>query len=223
MGTSTLTPADEAKIADYLKGRHIPRGLGDREAACSIAAINIALSGRVTDMVPDCMSPVVGRWIISVQDRMPDEMRNSDTWRNLLPRAAGTGRDLEDERLAIILDWMVDVVLTDLQSFATDRGFGTEWAAMLSTPRPWRGAAGAAWAAWAAWAAEAAGAAGAAEAAWAAEAARAAGAARAAEAARAARAAEAARAAGAAAWDRFDPCGLLERLITAEPVTEATA
>ncbi len=152
--------------------------MGSKESACSIAGINLALSGRMTGLVPDCMSNVVGRWIISVQDRMPDAMRNSDAWRKLLPHAAcrmphaaGTGSELEDERLAMILDWMVDVVLVDIQEDADRLGFGEKWAAMISAPRPW--------------------AAGAAEAAW------------------AAGAAKAAKAAEDAAWDRYDPAGLL--------------
>ncbi|MCI0679586.1 MAG: hypothetical protein L0Z63_11185 [Actinobacteria bacterium] len=92
---STITRADEKKIRDYLRGRHIPAGLGTRKEACSVAAINLALTGELTARIPDWMSPVVGRFILGVQDDMPDKMRNSPRWRRLLPLAAGTGRDPE--------------------------------------------------------------------------------------------------------------------------------
>ena len=206
---STITLEQQTAIAVKLAGMHLPSGLGDEESACSIAAINLALSGELTDDIPPCMSKAIGKWIIRIQDSMPDDMRNSARWKQLLPRAAGTGRAKEKKRLAIILDWMWGTVLPTLQPLADDRGFGTEWKRM--TTERTRAAAGrascgvdgaaaraadaAAWAA--AWAAAEA-----AEAAWAAAAAWAWAAAEAAEA--------------ASAWETFDPCGLLERLINVE-------
>jgi hypothetical protein len=70
----------------------LPSGLGTEESACSIAAINLALTGELTDDIPDCMSEVIGRWIIPTQDAMPAELRNSPRWKSLLPLAAGTGQ-----------------------------------------------------------------------------------------------------------------------------------
>src|SRR5688500_7946885 len=125
----TLTKADQKKIRDFLKNRHIPSGLGSKEEACSIAAINLALSGELTDDIPECMSDVIGKWIITVQDKMPDDMRNSKEWRRLLPLAAGTGREHEAERLEIVLDWMVDE-LKKVQPIADQYGFGSEWKTM---------------------------------------------------------------------------------------------
>src|SRR5688572_22602969 len=112
---TTLSLEQQANIANYLKDRYIPKGIGNEAAACSIAAINMALTGELTDRIPDCMSPVIGRWIITVQDGMPDAMRNGSRWRELLPFAAGTGRDREHERIAIILDWMWGTILQSLQ------------------------------------------------------------------------------------------------------------
>lgn len=109
---------------------HIPTGLGTEEEACSIAMINLALTGTLTDQIPDCMSPVVGQWIIGVQDNMPDAMRNSLGWRMLLPAAAGTGRDHEKERLDLIMEWMWATVLPTVQPIADKGGFGVQWAAM---------------------------------------------------------------------------------------------
>jgi hypothetical protein len=81
---------------------------GGFESACSIASINLALTGQLTDEIPRCMSALLGSWIIRIQDAMPDSMRNSREWRELLPYAAGAGRAREDERLVIILDWFIE-------------------------------------------------------------------------------------------------------------------
>jgi hypothetical protein len=198
---STITAEQQEAISAYLKTHHIPAGLGTEDEACSIAAINLVLTGKLTDKIPECMSEVIGTWIISTQDAMPDDMRNSKAWKELLPLAAGTGRTKEKERLQILLDHMWEVVLPHLQPLADSHGFGTEWARMCSERT--QEAADAAYAADAdAYAAVAA--ARAADAA--ADAADAA-----ADAARAA--ARAARA--AAAWKHFDPCSLLKKLIEA--------
>ncbi len=124
-----LSDLDTQKIVDYFKDRHIPSGLGDKEEACSIAGINLALSGELTDEIPECMSLVIGKWIIAIQDGMPDAMRNSTEWKALLPLAAGTGREHEAERAAIVLDWMWSV-LAYLQPLADAKGFGDAWRTM---------------------------------------------------------------------------------------------
>ena len=124
---STITTEQQAAIAALLKDMHIPVGMGTVDRACSIAAINLALSGKLTDRIPDCMSPAIGGWIINIQDAMPDSMRNSTEWKKLLPLAAGTGRDYERERVEIIVDWMWGTVLPVLQPQAERLGFGAEW------------------------------------------------------------------------------------------------
>lgn len=128
---STLTQLEQQKITDWLASHDLPAGLGNKEAACSIASINLALTGRLTDNVPECMSPVIGRWIIGVQDAMPPTMRNSAEWKRLLPLAAGTGRDFESARLDKILNWMWTRVLPELLPVARGRGYGDAWQRML--------------------------------------------------------------------------------------------
>jgi hypothetical protein len=214
---STITAEQQAAIAAKLAGMTLPEGIGTTENACSIAAINLALTGTLTDDIPPCMSEVIGKWIISAQDAMPSEMRNSSEWKELLPLAAGTGRDREKERLEIIMQWMWNDVLPTAQPIADRSGFGAEWRAMTDVK-----AAEAGWAAVAVAARSAAAEVAVARAAAAAEAAEAVWAAGWGDAA--ALAAEAAawtvRAAGAAvrdaaAWAQFNPCGLLRRLIEA--------
>ena len=129
---STITEEQAERIRQWVTTHHIPSGLGNKEEACSIAAINLALLGTLSDIIPDCMSEVVGRWIIRIQDAMPDDVRNSDEWRLLLPLAAGTGRELEWERLGLILDWMWGTVLPTWQPLADKGGYGKEWLDMTT-------------------------------------------------------------------------------------------
>lgn len=127
---TTWTAARAEKLAAYLASHHLPRGIGTKKAACSVAAINLAINGRLTDDVPACMSEVVGRWVIVTQDAMSDEGRNSDGWKSLLPLAAGTGRKRESERLTIVRDAMWEA-LAWVQPRADKGGYGAEWATML--------------------------------------------------------------------------------------------
>ena len=131
---STLTQAEETKIADWLADHPtLTRGVGTKEAACSVAAWNLALTGTLTDKIPDCASEVIGRWIIAVQDSCPPEHgRGHPEWLRLLPLAAGTGRAHEAERLAIVLDWMWGTVLPSVQPVADKNGFGEEWRVMCT-------------------------------------------------------------------------------------------
>lgn len=110
---------------------NIPSGVGTKDAACSLATINLALTGQLTDEIPDCMSKVIGRWIVVIQDAMPAAMRNSPEWREALPYAAGTGRDPRDERarLDLILSWMWDAL-------ALVEGQGEAWARTRTLCRP---------------------------------------------------------------------------------------
>jgi len=106
------------------------RGMGTRDSTCSIAAINLALSNTLDDKIPECMSHVIGMWIINIQDAMPCDIRNSTEWRRLLPLAAGTGRNHEMERLIYIMTWMWDCV-SRVQDTAETYDVGYEWAKMI--------------------------------------------------------------------------------------------
>jgi hypothetical protein len=58
--TQTFTQEHRAKLEEYLATHTLPSGVGTKESACSLAAINLALSGELTDEIPDCMSDVLG-------------------------------------------------------------------------------------------------------------------------------------------------------------------
>jgi hypothetical protein len=130
---SEITTEQETAIREWIHAHPtLSTGIGTAESACSVAAINLALTGELTDRVPDCMSEVIGRWVIGVQDRMPAEIRNSGAWRELLPLAAGTGRSHEAERTAMVLDWMWGTALPLVQPLAYAHGFGTAWRQMTT-------------------------------------------------------------------------------------------
>jgi hypothetical protein len=207
-----ITTEQETAIRDTLATMpHLAVGVGTAEQACSIAALNLALTGTLTDKIPDCMSVVIGRWVIGVQDSMPATIRDSADWRELLVLAAGTGREQESERRALVLSWMWDA-LALVQPQADKQDYGAAWATMLRerTVESARAAAVAAYAA--ASAAAAASVYAAADAA--ASAAAAADVYAAGYAAAAAYADAAVSAAGyAAAWQVIDPVGCLRRLV----------
>jgi len=133
---TTITAEQQQAITNLLATMTLPAGLGTAENACSIAAINLALSGQLTDDIPACMSLVIGRWVIRVQDAMPADLRNSAEWKRLLPLAAGTGRDHEEARLQLVSQWMWEVALPLIQPMADEQGFGAQWRTMLRERTP---------------------------------------------------------------------------------------
>ena len=136
----------QATIADNLKYIPIGHGVGTTEKMCSIAHINYALSGRVADAPIPCVSAAIRRWVITIQDKMPVETLNGPEWKSLVPLIAGTGQKYEQERANIILNWLWDVVLLQIQPIADKYGFGGEWQLML-TERTEDAASEVAWAA----------------------------------------------------------------------------
>ena len=209
-----ITTEQEAAIRDVLATMpKLAVGVGTKEQACSIAALNLALTGTLTDDVPDCMSRVIGRWIIAVQDQMPAPIRDSAAWRELLVLAAGTGGEHEGERRALVLDWMWNA-LAVVQPRADAEGYGEAWATMLRERTVTSADAAAYAAAYAAADADAAAYSAASAAADAAAySAAATAAAEAADYAAADAAAGAYAAAAAAAWTAIDPISCLRRLV----------
>jgi hypothetical protein len=121
------TPELRQKYAEFLRTHSIVHGVGTSNAACTIAAFNIAATGAVTDDRPDCMSDVTHRWIIRIQDAIPLKILNSNEWRSAAIDAPGTGNAHEDERIKIIMDWMWGTALPIAQPVADANGFGAEW------------------------------------------------------------------------------------------------
>ena len=127
MSTSTWSAEADHRLRTFLATHELSSGGGPEEPACSLVAINLALTGRPSRAIPDCMSAAIGYWIIQIQTEMPGEIRNGRAWKDLLPRAAASGRDREQERLMVLLDCVWDTVLPLSQGLADRKGFGDEW------------------------------------------------------------------------------------------------
>jgi hypothetical protein len=128
----TITPQEFQNIKTFVNTHKIARGVGHHDQACSIASINLALKGQLTDDIPTCMSLTIGNWIIRIQDAMPHDLRNAREWRELLPFAAGSGRDVhrEAERIDILLNWFWECMPIGTKA-AHDNGFGDAWDAAI--------------------------------------------------------------------------------------------
>ncbi|MYE25494.1 MAG: hypothetical protein F4Y01_16405 [Gammaproteobacteria bacterium] len=125
------TPEAGERLRAYLArpGYVIPRGTGTREAAGSMAAVYMALTGMLANRVPRSMSYVIGRWIVLIQDEISTEERNGVTWRNVLPLAARTSRaeECEHKRVGVVVSWMWQTVLPTLQPVAEKYDIGMIW------------------------------------------------------------------------------------------------
>ena len=76
--------------------------------------LGITIDGMAADF-PESMSEVLGSWLWGL-DGVLDDPETTREWEILLPLAAATGRELEQERLSRIVDWMWEKVLPSLQS-----------------------------------------------------------------------------------------------------------
>ena len=86
------------------------------------------------------MSRVIGEWILSVQDHLRADDRNSRTWKNLLPGAAGSGRGRENQILALLINATIERTRPALAPVAARAGVMDAWRQL----RTGRGAADAA-------------------------------------------------------------------------------
>ena len=131
MKKTEWTPQAHNRLTRYLETHRLRSGIGDRKSPCSIQAINIALTGKPGMDTPNCMSETMGDWIIVVQDSIPDTLRNSQEWKELLSRAADTQRHQEEERNSIILEWMWDKVLPHITETLDHKGARDSWKTMI--------------------------------------------------------------------------------------------
>ena len=128
----------QERIRAYLPGVELTHGVGtDAQHACTIAAINLALSDRLTDETPDCADEALCRWVIPVQDAMPAEMleagdEHGDRWRALIPCIAGTRDDgREEARRELFLAWMWDRLGDEAVVAAVPLAARPAWETML--------------------------------------------------------------------------------------------
>ena len=132
METSWTSQA-HARLTDYLQTHRLKSEPGSTQTPCSIQAINIALRGTPSTVVPQCMSEVLGNFIMTIQDAIPNELLNGPEWKRMLPQAAGTQRDLERERSQAITDWMWNKVLPQVAPVLETPEFRKPWDRMLKS------------------------------------------------------------------------------------------
>src|SRR5690606_21945748 len=133
---SAVSPDQITAVKDLLSLEttpHLAEGIGTRTVPCTIAAINLALTGDHSDRPHPCMSEIIRRWVIAVQDAMPPTLRDSPEWREAASRIPGTASDtaVENRRKRILWDWMWGG-LAMIQDLADESGFGPEWHRMLT-------------------------------------------------------------------------------------------
>lgn len=129
------TTADQRRrIAERLAAiEHLSVGVGTEQSPCSIAAINLALSGRLTDDVPECASPARCAVVIQMQDRIPAAIRDSAEWRAALPLLAGT-RGMSEDLRPILIPWMWERLADPAVIAAVPERALPAWRAMLAAP-----------------------------------------------------------------------------------------
>jgi hypothetical protein len=139
---TTITDAQRTRLARAFASPalRLSRGLGaagpvDSGERCTIAEINLVLTGTLSDDPHPCISEVIRRWVIAVQDAMPDELRNSPAWRSVAPLIAGTATDderVEQKRRDMIVAWMWDRLADEAVLAALPDAVRPTWDRMLA-------------------------------------------------------------------------------------------
>lgn len=116
--------------SDLVLGAGVGRVDGPR---CTIAEINLILTGELTDHPHPCISDVIRQWVMRVQDDMPSALRNAPAWREAAVGIAGSaaGRAVERGRRALILDWMWDALADEALLKVVPADNRPSWDAML--------------------------------------------------------------------------------------------
>jgi hypothetical protein len=111
----------------------------DSGERCTIAEINLVLTGTLSDDPHPCISEVIRRWVIAVQDAMPDELRNSPAWRTSAPLIAGTATEnggVERKRRDAIVAWMWDRLADEAVLASLPDAVRPAWDRMLAERTP---------------------------------------------------------------------------------------
>jgi hypothetical protein len=80
----------QSLVASFVTGATLGQGLNNSQTPCTIATINLTLSGRFTDNCPECMSPELCDFVITLQDSLSHECRNSPEWKSIIPLLLNT-------------------------------------------------------------------------------------------------------------------------------------
>lgn len=105
---------------------------------CSMQVLNWAAGspGPLSDLPIPGQSEVIRNVIIRIQDDMPDGVRNSREWREVLPSTLGTGTTSADEtaRLGVLMEWMWERLADPMVLATVDLtpGLRSSWNRMLT-------------------------------------------------------------------------------------------
>lgn len=80
----------QSLVASFVTSATLGKGLDNSKTPCTIAAINLTLSGRYTDECPECMSPELCDFVVVLQDRLSNKCRNSAEWKSIIPLLLNT-------------------------------------------------------------------------------------------------------------------------------------
>ena len=80
----------QSQVATFVTAATLGQGLNDSQTPCTIAAINLTLTGRFTDNCPECMSPELCDFVVILQDSLSHECRNSPEWKSVIPLLLNT-------------------------------------------------------------------------------------------------------------------------------------
>jgi hypothetical protein len=140
--TVTVTDDIRAALAAALNSPDLTliSGLGNADGGpasgerCTIAEINLVLTGKLSDDPHPCISEVIRQWVIRVQDRMPDSIRNSSAWRGASVGIAGSASTpgVEQARRQMVMDWMWERLGDEAVLEAIPAGCRAAWDRMLS-------------------------------------------------------------------------------------------
>ena len=126
---------DQQKVKALLDAHpHLSRGIGDEDEMCTIATVNMALTGELTDDLHPCVSPIIHQWVRVTQDAMPEAIRDSNEWRECVPLIAGSvaSDEIERARLERIMAWMWDALGDEAVLAAVPEDARPAWDYMLS-------------------------------------------------------------------------------------------
>lgn len=111
--TAEVTEETRARLRAALLDETFRLGMGVGTLTgerCTMAAINLILTGKLNDAPHPCVSEVIRRWVMRVQDVIPGRIRNSLAWRTAAVDIAGsaTTRAAELARAQMLVAWMWD-------------------------------------------------------------------------------------------------------------------
>lgn len=91
MGMTTNYETEKALYTAFLKDLRLVAGVGNLKAgeACTESALQLALTGKLTDDRHPCVDPLIHKWVMNVQDRLDNATLNGP-WKDIAPMVVGT-------------------------------------------------------------------------------------------------------------------------------------